>query len=174
MTGTNAGIVYDAATTSRFLGLPAAWSEPVPQAAKGEIVVYYGGWDLTQLRLCTAGTKWMSQHMPDWWARQSFKAEPGYYRLILRSPDSCRKAWDELPSSARWHAASVCVVLTALLVRLQETGENFLRRDWFRCAETGPNGVRAVLAFYSGRVSVSDYWDEDRDADMWLANAWKC
>src|ERR1700676_483675 len=58
--------VYDAAAMSRILGLPCETDEPVPEALDGEIVLWYGGWTLQQLRFSNAGKSRMWQDQ-DWY-----------------------------------------------------------------------------------------------------------
>lgn len=168
-------LTYDAAAVSRILGLPCECSQPVPQAAEGEIVLYYGGWSLKQLRTSATGKKRMRKDQ-DWYDDKCWKAEPGYYRLLLRVPDSNRKNWSEQVSHLRtideaWQPAPVCVAATALLVHLVETGNDLLKTDVCRCAEALPDGDRVVLTVYEGRVDVSDYWDDHRNDDLWLSSA---
>ena len=87
-----AHLVYDAAAVSRILGIPVKCSDPVPQAADGEIVVYYGGWNLKQLRVSPAGKSCMWQNQ-DWYEKYRWKAEPGYYICTSRtSPRSSTKS----------------------------------------------------------------------------------
>lgn len=171
------GLVYDVAAMARILGLPCECSDPVPQAADGEIVVYYGGWDLKTLRLSPAGKKRMWQDQ-DWYEKYGWKAEPGYYRLFLPVPNSNRKNWsDQLRHLASidtaWQPAPVCVANTALLVHLTETGNDLLRSDWCRCAEALPGDNYAVLTVYDGRVDVDDYWDDDPYDYGWSSAARK-
>src|SRR5262249_406217 len=92
MTPESPGLLYDAAAVSRILGRPSKSRDPVPKAVDGEIVVYYGGWDLKQLSGSPAGEKRMWQDQ-DWYEKYGWKAEPGYYRLLLPVPNSNRKNW---------------------------------------------------------------------------------
>lgn len=153
------GLVYDAAAVSRILGLKAESSESVPQAADGEMVVYYGGWDLKTLRTSVAGKKRMWED-PDWYEEQGWKRNPGYYRLMLPVSGSNRKDWnDQLKHLSEfgpaWEPASVCVAATALLVHLTGTGKDPLKGDWCRCAEAIPKkGLRASLEVRDGRVHI--------------------
>ncbi|OGJ62656.1 hypothetical protein A3D12_03780 [Candidatus Peribacteria bacterium RIFCSPHIGHO2_02_FULL_55_24] len=133
------GIVYDAAAVSRILGLPCESSDPVPQAEAGEIIIYYGGWDLKTLCLSPGGKKRMWQDQDDWYGKYEWKAESGYYRLLLPVPNSNRRTWDEqLRHLARidtaWKPAPVCVAATALLIHLTETGNDLLEDNWCRSA----------------------------------------
>lgn len=169
------GIVYDAGAVSRILGLPCRKrSGPVPGAADGEIVVYYGGWDLKTLRTSTAGKKRMWQDQ-DWYEKEGWKAESGYYRLNLRVPSSNQKNWDEQIAHLRTideaaEAAPIAVAATALLVHLTETGNDLFDNDWCRCAEPLPDGRHAGLTVSGGRVHV-DFWDGFRGDAFWLASS---
>ena len=174
MTETTKGLVYDANAVSRILGLPCESSDPVPDVADGEIVIYYGGWDLKQLRLSKAGQQRMLDH--PWYEEKGWKAEPGYYRLNLRVANSNRKTWNEQVAHLRTidetlQPASVTVAASALLVHLTETGKDLLQNDWCRCSGPLPDGNRAVLAVRVGRVLVYNYWGDRRDDYFWLASS---
>ena len=169
-------IVYDPRTVSHILGIPCECSDPVPQQAKdGEIVVYYGGWDLQQQRASTAGKQRMWQDQ-DWYEKYGWKADPGYYRLLLPVPHSNGQFWSEqlrqlAALGSAWQPAPVCVAATALLVHLTETGNDLLTSDWCRCAEPLPDEYRVVLAVIRGRVSVGYGWDDRRYDSLWLSSA---
>lgn len=169
------GIVYDAAAVSRILGIHLECSDPVPQAADGEIVVYYGGWDLKQLRTCTAGKKRMWQDQV-WYEKYGWKAKPGYYRLLLPVPSSNRKSWSEqlrqlTTVSAAWQPAPACVTAAALLVHLTETDLDLLKDDWCRCAEALPDDDHVGLVVLDGRVRICSIWNGCRARDLWLSAA---
>jgi len=171
------GIVYDAPAMRRILGLPCECSDPVPAAAYGEIVIYYGGWDLGPLRLSPGGQKRMEQRR-QWYERYGWKAEPGYYGLLLPVPDSNRKKWNaQLQHLAGidpvWQAAPLCVAATGLLAHLRETGNDLLRNDWCRCAEALPDDAHAGLRVDGGRVDVGDEGDDFHDDRLWLSAARK-
>ena len=173
-----AGITYDAATVSRILGIPVECGYPVPQARDGEIVVYYGGWDMKQLRTSAAGQKRMWQDQ-NWYEKYGWKVEPGYYRLLLPVPDSNRKTWNYQISylagiiGTAWKPAPICVAAASLLVHLTETGNDLLKNDWCRCAEARPDDSRAALAVRGGRVRVLDGWDDRPSDRVWLSAARK-
>tara|TARA_Y100000310_G_C20614946_1_gene780112 strand:- start:730 stop:1206 length:477 start_codon:yes stop_codon:yes gene_type:complete len=80
-------IVYNAETVRRLLGFPAEESEglaPHPKRAN-EIVLYYGGWTLKDLRSSPAGKQDMRQDQK-WYDKNDWVAKPGYYRLLLPAP----------------------------------------------------------------------------------------
>lgn len=173
MNATQNGLVYDAAAISRILGIPCECSNPVPEAADGEIVIYYGGWDLPTLRKSPAGKKRMWQDQ-NWYDDKGWKAEPGYYRINLRIPNSNRRNWPEQVSHLKTvdealQPAPITVAATALLVHLTETGNDLLKTDYCRCAETLPDDDRAGLGVHRGRVRVFSLWDGFRDDVLWLA-----
>jgi hypothetical protein len=172
MTTNTTGIVYDAAAMSRILGLTCECSDPVPEAAEGEIVIYYGGWDLPTLRKSPAGQKRMWHQ--NWYDKKGWEAEPGYYRVLLRVPDSNDRDWSEHVNHLRTvnealQPAPVTVAATALLVHLTETGNDLLKNDWSRCAEALPDDCRPNLTVSKGRVVVSYDWDVNRRDFLWLA-----
>lgn len=172
------GIVYDATAIARILGLPCECSEPVPQAADGEIVVYYGGWDFDTLNLSPGGMKrmWDDQDLDP--ECQEWAAEPGYYRLLLPVPNSNRKTWNDQIShlagiDTAWKPAPICVSNTALVAHLIETGNNLLRDDWCRCAEPLSGGRHAELAVSNGRVYAISCRDDQSHDRIWLSAARK-
>ena len=170
------GNVYHAGAVSLILGLQCECNDSPPDADDGEIVVYYGGWDLKQLRLTKAGINQMWQNQ-NWYDDKGWKAEPGYYRLNLRTPDSNHKNWNEQTVHLRTideaaQAAPVTVAATALLVHLRWNGQDLLKNDWCRCAEPLPGDGRAVLTVHDGRVRVDNSnWDDDRGGNIWLASS---
>lgn len=173
----NGGIVYDAPTMSRLLGLPCECNDPVPQAAFGEIIVYYGGWDLRTLRLSPGGQKRMRQDQ-DWYEKYGWKAEPGYYGLLLPVLDSNRKTWDDQLRHLTgidpvWQVAPVCVAATGYLAHLLQVGDDLLHNDWCRCAEALPDGGRAGLGVLGGRVVVNGSWGGGPYGYVWLSAARK-
>lgn len=167
---------YDAATVGRILGLPCTASDSVvPKAADdGEIVIYYGGWDLPTLRNCAAGRERMYQQ--DWYAEKEWTAEAGYYRLLLPVPGSNEKRWDEQVQQIErgWEPAPVCVAATAYLTHLAKTGEDLLKGDFTRCAETLPDGRHVALDVFDGRLGVRHGLDDRRGGRVWLSAARKC
>lgn len=168
-------IVYDATAVNRILSLPVKCGDPVPEALDGEVVIFHGGWDLKTLRVSAAGKKRMWQNQ-DHYEKYGWKAEPGYYRLLLPVPNSNRKSWsDQLRHLASiadaWLAAPICVAATALLVHLTETGNDLLRNDWCRCTEPLPDGLHAALTVLGGRVFVGDDWDGHPGDLLWLSAA---
>jgi len=172
------GICYDAPAESRILGLPCDCRDHAPDPADGEIVIYYGGWDLRTLRSSAGGKQRMWQDQ-DWYEKYGWQAEPGYYRLLLPVPRCNRKTWSEqlrhLQSiDPAWQPAPVCVAATALLVHLTETGNDLLRHDWCRCAEALPSGSRTALTVSEGRVGVYSGWGGYRYAYVWSSAARKC
>ncbi|MBI2523787.1 hypothetical protein HYW11_01025 [Candidatus Peregrinibacteria bacterium] len=173
------GLVYDVAAVSRILGLPCESSDPVPQAKDGEVVIYYGGWSLKQLRNSPAGKKWMGQ-VVELGEKDEWKSEPGYRRLLLPVPSSNRKGWSEqlrhlATIDTAWQPASVCVAATALLIHLTETGNNLLLEDsCIRCAEVLPTDCRVILMVDFGRVrGAVEPWPDRPFDRMWLAAAQK-
>jgi hypothetical protein len=173
MNATSTVIVYDAAAVSRILGIPCECSDPVPEAADGLIVIYYGGWDLKTLRDCVAGKKFMWQNQ-QWYDDKEWNAESGYYQVNLRVTDSNRKSCDEQVAHLRtideaFQPAPVTVAVTALLVHLMETGNDLLQKDWCRCSEPLPSDSRANLTVDHRRVRVDRYWGGFRYDNLWLA-----
>jgi hypothetical protein len=117
---------------------------------------------------------WQTQN---WYDPYEWKAEPGYYRLLLPVPNSNQKTWTEQVDHLRsigeaWLPAPVTVTVTALIVHLAETSVDLLRNDFCRCAETLPGGNRAGLMASPGRLHVSAYralWDKRPHDRLWLS-----
>ncbi len=158
------GMSYDAATVYRILGLLCECSDPVPKAEDGEIVVYYGGWSLGDL----VGTGKVVNHLSK--EREVWKAEAGYYHVLLPVPDSNRKTWNQQTDEesgmlARqhdgWQPIPATVGATALAVHFAASGEDLLKGDFVRCAEALPDVCRAALFVREGRVHVGSCWDDD-------------
>lgn len=172
--------VIEHAFAPAILGIPCECNDPVPEARDGEIVIYYGAWDLPTLRNSAAGKKCMWQTQ-NWYDPYGWKAEPSHYRLLLPVPSSNCKNWTEQADHLRsidaaWRPVPVAVAATILVVHLAETGVDLLRNDFCRCAETLPSGNRAGLMASTGRVHVSAYrahWDDDVHEKLFLGAARK-
>jgi hypothetical protein len=173
------GIAYDAATVGRILRLPADCSTRVPKAAKGEIVIYYGGWGLAELRSSHAGKirMWQDQAYFDDWG---WKVEAGYYRLRLPIPGSnCRTADEQILELHRshatgWEPAPIALTTTALLVHLTETGNDLLDGNGCRGSEKLDGDLGVEVAIAEGRVFIGSCWNGNRKNDVWLAASQKC
>lgn len=169
-------IVYDVAAMSRILGIPCKCSDPVPQATDDELIVYYGGWDLKTLRLSPGGKKRMQQGK-DWYEKHEWKAEPGYYRILLPVPRSDHRTRTDQHKQlayidSDWKPTPVCIAATGLLVHLVETGNDLLGNDRCRCAESLPYDHSVVLHARNGRVDVVSDWGVFKaDGDLWFSAA---
>jgi len=133
---------YSAQTVSHILGLPAESSESVPVPKNGEIVVYYGGWTLQELRNTPVGKKhmWIS----GWYDEYQWKAAPGYYRVVLLFPGSEGKTFEEQLRHLRvkrpgMRPAPIPVAVTAFLMHVVATGKDPLQEQYSRCAERLPD-----------------------------------
>jgi hypothetical protein len=170
-------LIYDADTIANVLGLPVLCTDPAPAAPESETVIYYGGWSLKDLRHCKAGRECMWQDQ-EWYDDFLWDAEPGYYRVHLRFPQSNGQTWEEQcarlgANQSTWEPAPVCVAATALLAHLARTGENLLRNGWCRCIGI-PNGdFCPALTVYYGHVYVSDGGSLLKLSNLWLSVARK-
>lgn len=173
------GIAYNAATVGRILGLPVDdCSDSPPKAEDGEIVVYYNGWSLGDL----VGTGKVVNHLS--FERETWKAEPGYYRVLLPVPNSNRQKWAQQAGDketsllarlyVEWQAIPTPIGATALAVHLGVSGEDLLNGDFARCAEALPGGRRAALSVHEGRVRVGRHWDGGSHDRIFLGAARKC
>ena len=175
MTAKKKGLVYDAPAVRRILGLPVSLGAEllsVPPAADGEIVVYYGGWDLPTLRKSAAGQKRMWQNQ-NWYDASGWKAVPGYYRLRVPVPHSNGKTFEEQEQllSSGEQSAPVVLVATAMLAHRLQTGESLLKNDFTRCKEQAAGGSRVELVWDGGRLSVDDdLWGDDPGGGVWSSS----
>ena len=164
--------VHDAKIVCSILGFPNSCNEEAPEAADGEVVVWYGGWTLGELVATGKVVNYLSKE------REAWKAPPGYYHTRIPIQGSNRMTRDEqIAHLARLYAAlkelPTPVGATALAVHLGVTGEDLLKGDFCRCAEALPNGFRAVLSVDEGRVYVSSLWGGLRDDRVFLGAARK-
>jgi hypothetical protein len=171
------GPVYDATSVSRILGIACECNDPVPEVDVGEIVVYYGGWSLAELRATQAGQKYV-------WRVPNDDVEPyaetGYYRVRLRFPtDACNALhWQQQQLLAGlepgFKRVPIVVAATAYLVHLAATGEDILNGGVCRGSEylnsrvPGRRG-HIVIHRYEGRIQWSRVWENERG--YWLAIA---
>jgi hypothetical protein len=175
--------VYSEKDVSKTLGLrlkgPRVWlPTELRNVRGGEIIVYYGGWDLQAIRRCRAGQQHMCQHQ-DWYDDQRWIAEPGYYRLLLPVHGTNERTWNDQLSQLQtmgpeWHAAPIVVAATALLVHLVATGVDVLNNSLARCAESLPSDNRAAIKVERGAVSLLRSWGDDAFGRVYLAAAQKC
>jgi hypothetical protein len=113
-------------------------------------------------------------HGRNWYDDEGWRAEAGYYRLLLPVPDSNWKNWNDQVAhlgtiDEAWQPAPVAVAATAFLVYLTVTGNDPLQNGWCRCAESFFLGRRAGLTVNGGCVNVYCDWNDDRDSRLWLA-----
>jgi hypothetical protein len=162
MTGSNTGIIYDAAP---ILGLGEAISHSLPDPAPGEIVIAYGGWPLQKLRDSDVG-KWL-MYQDDWYDKYAWSTQglpSGIYRLRIPVSGSNRKNFAEqermLPAGEA--IAPVVLVATALLAHYSACSKDLLKNHWTRCREQTAGGYRVVLAWDDGHLGVVDRWDASR------------
>lgn len=161
--------IHDAKAVCGVLNLPNNCTEEAPKAADGEVVVWYGGWTLGELLATGKVVNYLSAE------REAWKAPAGYYHVRIPVPESNRMTHDEhVELLARQYAAfkelPTPVGATALAVHLGVTGVDLLNGDFCACAEALPNGYRAVLYVYDGRVLVH-YWYGNRHDNVFLGAA---
>lgn len=159
------GIIYSDAEVGRALGLPANCDDPLPPASDGEIVIYYGGWTLSEIEFSRGGSKRMVRHHDRnhytmEYYQPLFEAKAGYYKLLLPVPGSDCMTWGrQLQHLAicnpKAKPAPALVVVTALLVHALETYEDLLNGGRCRCKEV--EGLRIKVGCDCGHVYVYSY-----------------
>jgi hypothetical protein len=166
---------YDAAA---ILGLGKASSDPLPEAASGEVVIRVGAWSLQDLHTCETVVRDNLMWDQDWyneypWSR--VKLTPGVYRVRIPVPDSNSKTFVEQSKLllSGEEVAPVALATAALLCHLKQTSKDLLDDDWARCAEALPGGSHPALGVRGGRVRVYTYWDGRRSDRLWLSAARK-
>lgn len=168
---------YSAEQVCSLLGIPNTCTVPMPDTSSlkpGEVLLWYPGWTLTQLRNSCLGKLRMEQEQ-DWYDHKSFSGEPGYYAVQLRVPSSTRKNWQEQlsllsTSGESYQPAPVAIAATALLLHLQVADSDLLRKDWCRCVDESPHkNCRFALTVVRSRLAVFNYWNGNCIDDLWLA-----
>ncbi len=176
------GLIYDSPAVSRILGLPCECHDTPPEAGDGEIVIYYGGWDLITLRHSPAGLMHMKQDAlceeKGW---KGSVTETGFYRIILRTPHSEGLNWNEqkrllaTTKGNQWQAAPVAVAATALLILLADEGRAVLSDDaWYRCAEPVTSDEQVALRANALGLSALRLGNKQRFDGIWLTAVRKC
>ncbi len=171
------GIVYDAAAMCRILGFVCACSDPAPKARAGETIIHYGGWDLATLRQSLVGRKYMCRELDqNGFHEKVCRAEPGYYRLKLRIPDSNYRNWETLVTQMRFmneviEPAPAIVAASALVAHLIETDKDLLDYDWCRCQDPLPKNNTVILTVRDSRVRFEEFPATKLAKRLWYASA---
>jgi hypothetical protein len=168
---TQAAASHDAVA---LLGFEPGGAAPLPEAAPGEVVIRYGGWSLRQLcdsavvrtRQLVWDQDWYNKHS---WSRAGVAA--GIYRLRLPVPHSPNKTFNEQLGLLRpgEEPAPACLVVTAVLAHLLETGTDLLAGAWTRCREQGAFGNRVSVRVGGGRLGLRYDYDDARHAGLRLS-----
>lgn len=116
----------------------------------------------------------------DWYDKQVFandKGEPSW-QLILKTPtaNSTNKNWSEqqplITSDEEVPTAQVMVY--AIIGHYLNTGERLFEKVYVRTSSLGSDGNHVSVGFFDDKgLSVSSYWDSDRDCDLGLSVARK-
>lgn len=165
------GIVYDAESVCRSLGLPNTCREDAPEAADDEVVVWYGGWTLGELE----ATDKVYSLLPK--KRRAWKAPPGYYHVHVKIFDSNNMSQNQHAdllghSSLSLNRLHVPVGATTLAVHLTATGMDLLHGDACCCVERLPRRFRAIL-YVAGNSVCVDCWHGYSLYDVFLGAARK-
>lgn len=154
------GFQHDAREVCEMIGLTMPNDvPPAPAADDGQVVLYYGGWSLKELRESAFGRRhiqlqplvsdWMKvEHRYD--GSKRFQSPPGYYRLTLPVLESNRRTLAEqrklltnyrcVKSGYQWKPAPTIVLATALLIQMghNRSHQRYSRQRWdryYRCRE---------------------------------------
>lgn len=153
-------MIYDTKTVETLLGLPCDTTLSIPNVAnnEGEILIYYGGWDICDLRL-SKGEKWFADQ---WWNRHAnkWRRPNGYYLIRLNIAGTNKGSYRlQVQSLAEqgWEVGSFCIVCTALLLELitKRWQTNYQR---FRCQEESQPGYHAVVDFMHNKIGYDVEW----------------
>ncbi len=176
-------LMYDAISVCRLLGLPTMDAGPPPAARRDEIMLYYPGLSLPQLRDNKAVRSRNLMLIQNWYERHAWGREGlelGYYGVRLPIPGSSSRDTAEQAQLLRdeERALPVCIGATLLLVHALATWQDgtfqdLLRNDWVRCLEQTSPGVRAGLTFGSEGLYVDVYWSGYRGSSLWGGSARK-
>ena len=167
-------LTFDVGTV---LGIGRKSDAPLPELAPGTIVIRIpDGISPLSLRESDVGKTLIRQDDTwydtyDWATSSPITAGP--YRLRLPILDSNSKTFDEqkallLPGE---QVAPLVLVELALLCVKNAGLSDPLKGGWVRCAETtAGGGVRVVLRWDGGRLSVDYYWGDSPHDLLWLSS----
>lgn len=176
----NVGIVYDVFASARLFNHPSVGipnrDDVVPKARDGEIIIYYGGWDLPALnRFCKE--RFFQKSCSDLKA-----VEPGYYRIILQVPESAtdiryerhiKQSMDYLSTMGGiWQQAPTAVVGTALLLHLLQTGQSLIDKEWCECQNAADPERHTMITCEDGVIATYDV--SSVSGNKWFSACQKC
>lgn len=154
------GLMYDASSLLRF-GRPIQGF--APQIVAGEIVIWYGGWNLEQLldnevvqskgiiadRQLRTEFDWSTEMLPI-----------GFYRLRIPVPHSNVNTFDEQLEllSDTESVAHPILVATAELCHFISTNVQLLKGIYVRTSKKDRFGQHVVVCWHNDRLCVGDGW----------------
>ncbi len=157
-----------------LLGFGPASTEPLPQAAPGEVVIRYGGWSLQELRESSTGKELMFQdHWSDGYPWNSENLPTGIYRFRVPVPNSNCKTYIEQTQilSSGEEPAPIVLAATAMLVgRFLRIKEYLLRGHWTRCREQMNDDRRVGLIWSDDRLHITHDWNGYHSDYLWLSS----
>ncbi len=172
------GLVHDAPTVSRILGLPFESKGPAP-AAIGFVTFYDPGWSILYLRHFVV--KKRSKFSPQTWYDDEPFAKlaelPGYRQLRMTPvPGSFGKTFAEQRALLRAdeEIPSARAVVMGMVLHFLTTHERLFPNHWVRCSDKDSDGDRVYVGgFDRDGLSVSSDWDDYRDSGIGLASSRK-
>ena len=168
------GVAYGARAVNSVLDLPTTSEKLVPLARRGEIIVYYGGWDLQQLCTCRCGVNVILQNQ-DWYNRHAYAVAAAYYRVRLPFLGSNRRTGGERSEvdpknwapnqwgpphrtsqsmvDSEWQTAPTPIALTALLIHFAMASDD-VPDDFYCSTELGPAEQFVHLTVKNGQIRL--------------------
>ncbi len=155
-------MIYDAKKVTELLGLPCDEEIAIPGITPNadEILVYYGGWDCSDLRL-SKGQAWFADQ---WWNQHAnkWRRPNGYYLICLTIAGTNNRSYrlqvqNLAEQKQNWEVGSFCIVCTALLLEL-------ITKRWqtdyqrFRCQEESQPGYHVVVDFMHNKIGYDVEW----------------
>lgn len=167
------GIVYDAKSVCDALGFTCECSDPAPQADDGKMVVWYGGWSLSEL-LETGMVKTLLVNFKESYC---WRAPSGYYHACIPLLGTNHMTYQEQVGTVRpesgFSVLPTTVGVTALLVHLRLTGSSLLGTKRCHCAEDLSPGGHSEIRLWKNTVIVDAGDDVEPNYNLFLGVARK-
>lgn len=158
------GLVYDAPI---ILGLGPASSEPLPEAAPGEVIVRVGPWAYRDLLAFGIPNRLMVDDGMGETAHVNVPLAPDVYRLRLVPESGALEAWQQkellLPDE---NFPPVTIAAAALVCHLRDRHEDYLSGVTIRCDEQFDSEQSAALRVVKGGIYLVLWHDIARHTKL--------